>query len=164
MTRAPMKRAPVTRAKSNNDNRLRSGLALPLALMALVVVALMGAMVLDAALQDLRLARAGRAQITAQGLAESALAPQVEGATDSSWLRAAPGSVRQQKVAVGRDTITLTLLRLGGRFVRVSSAARSRVGGSRGDAGMVAYLLITGDSAGALRLQRVPGWWWAPDP
>ena len=142
----------------------RRGIALPLALTALLVVAMLGGMALDASLQDLRLARAGRAQVTAQGLAESALAPYLDALTDSAWLQAQPGSLRQLQSVVGRDTATVTLVRLGVRFVRASSTARSRVGASRGDAGIMAYLVILPDSGGRLRLQRLSGWWWAPDP
>lgn len=144
--------------------RARRGIALPLALGAVLVVAMLGAMALDAALQDLRLARAARAQVRAQGLAESLLAPLVEGRTDSSWLAAVPGTVRQQRTVTGGDTVTVTLMRLGGRLVRASGVARSRVGGSRGDSGVVLYLSITADSAGGLWHRRLPGWWWAPDP
>ena len=135
-----------------------------MALVALLVVAMLGAIALDASLQDLRLARGGRARVNALGLAESALSPQIDAPTDSAWLRALPGSVRQQRSVVGRDTVVVSLVRLGGRFVRASSAARSRVGGGRGDAGIVAFLFIVADTGGGLSLQRLPGWWWAPDP
>ncbi len=144
--------------------RARTGIALPIALAAVIVVAMLSAMALDAALQDLRLARSARAQAVAFGLVESGLSGVVDQPTDSTWLGSPPGSVQLRRTVVGSDTSTLTLTRLGGRLVRVSSTARSRAAGRRGDAGAALFLQIVADSGGGLRLRRLPGWWWAPDP
>jgi hypothetical protein len=144
----------------------RLGVALLLALVAVVVVSLVGSMALDAALQDLRLSRASRAQLAAAMRVDSVLATWRDAPIDSGWLRAATGSATTSRSAVNSDTLTLTIQRLGGQMLRVVASSRSRSGGRRGDAAASLLLLIVGDSAapGGLRLRRAPGWWWVPDP
>jgi hypothetical protein len=149
---------------TDRSARMRRGLALPIALVAVIVVSMFGTLVLDSVLQDLRLARAARAQLRAQGGVESGLAPLLGVAIDSAWLAAPLGSTRQERIATGADSLTVTLTRLGGRLVRASSSARSRLGRSRGDAAEVLFLSILRDSTGVLRLVGVRGWSRVPDP
>ena len=144
----------------------RRGFALPFAIFALLTVMMLVAVVLDAAVAELRTARGGLAAARASGAVQSALASVIDAPSDSSWLSSSIGTTRTTTTAAGGDSVTLTLQRLGARCSRVVVRAVSQAGGSRGAAGAVAFLDLIPDSAVAsgVRFSRLPGWWWVAVP
>lgn len=145
----------------------RAGFVLPLALFVVTIVALLASMLLQASLEDLRVARGEVAGARAQAAAESALADLLATAPDSVALGLARGAATTIDLAAGSETTKVAVQSLGGRLVRVTAAARVWSEGVRADAEHVAFLRIIPDSGGppgSLRYQRLPGWWWAPVP
>lgn len=138
-----------------------------MALLVLVVVALGAALLLDTALQGLRVARGGAAWSRAQSAVESALAATLASSVDSAGASLNPGVVRDSLWGVAGDSTFLRVQSLGGRLRRVVVRSTVAGGGARAIAGAVAYLRVEADSTPAgwrRRLRPVPGWWWAPLP
>jgi hypothetical protein len=147
--------------------RRRCGFALPLAILALIVLALLVALLLDGAVQQLRGSRGDVALARAQGAAESALADFLSAPVDSAFAVLPRGGVRPSLLIDSGDTVRVSVQALGGGLLRVVTTARTWSLGVRADAGTFALLRILTDSLAAppaLRFRRVPGLWWAPLP
>jgi Tfp pilus assembly protein PilX len=145
----------------------RHGFALPLALFMLTVIALLAALLLEGAVQDLRIARGDVAAARAQAAAESALSDALAVTPDSSVLTLPRGTISVAQMAAGPETTRVAVQILGNGLVRVATTARVWSGGARADAGNVGFLHVAPDPGGlpgTLRYQRLPGWWWAPIP
>ena len=156
-------RWPATPSASGRSR----GFALPLALLALVVLALVVALLLDGALQELRASRGDLALARAQAAGESAFADLLASPVDSAVVELPRGAARESVAAGGADTVRVTVQALGGGLVRAVFAARSWSGGVRADAGTLAWLRVapdTGPPPAALKYHRLPGWWWAQIP
>lgn len=145
----------------------RRGFVLPLSLFMLMVGALLVALLLDGAVQELRTSRGDLAAARAQAAAGTALADFFALGADSA-LRAAPrGSTATSTRASGAETTRVSLQALGGGLVRVTATARFWSAGVRADAAILGLARLTPDSAGrsgSLQLRRLPGWWWAQLP
>ena len=138
-----------------------------MALFALIVVALVVALLLDGALQELRSARGDVALARAQAASESALADLLWAPADSEFLTLARGAARESLDVGAGDTVRVTLQALGGGLARAVVASRSWAGGVRADATSLAWLRVlpdTGPPPRLLRFHRLPGWWWAQIP
>jgi hypothetical protein len=145
----------------------RGGFVLPLALFMLLVVALLAAVLLEGAVQELRTARGDVAGARAAAAAGSALTELLASAPDSALLNRPRGSLSTSIVIAGAETTSVTLGPLGGGMVRVVAAARVWSGGARADASALGFVRIVTDSAGppgSLRYRHLPGWWWAQLP
>lgn len=145
----------------------RAGFALPLALFTLTVTALIVALLLEGAVQELRNARGEIAAARAQAAAGTVLADLLASPPDSALLARPRGSVAYGSSAVGAETTSVALQSLGNSLFRVTAGARVWYGGVRGDAANAGFARIVADSAvspGSLRYRRLPGWWWAPLP
>lgn len=145
----------------------RRGFALPLTLFLLMVVGLLVGLLLDAGVQELRVARGGLVAVQAQAAAESAIAGIMASPADSGLLSASRGQARQSLIASARDTVRVTLQALGGGMVRVVAEARAWSGAIRADSRSISFLRVRADSgrgAVVLRLRPLPGWWWAQIP
>jgi hypothetical protein len=145
----------------------RPGIALPLALLVLVVVMLFAALLLDGALQEVRMARGGVAASRAQAALESTLAATLATPVDSAGALMAAGRSRDSAWVTAGDTLAVHVQSLGGTLRRVVARATIGAGSARAVAGAVAYLRVATDSngpGGGRRLRPVTGWWWAPIP
>jgi hypothetical protein len=145
--------------------RERRGFALALALLALIVLSMLVALVLDAAVQEMRVARGDLGAARAWAASETAVAALLASPADSALLAMPRGSAARYVRTSGGDTVVVTLQPLGGERLRAVVAVRSWAGGARADAGCVLFLRLvpdTGAHAGDLRMRRFPGWWWAP--
>ena len=145
----------------------RRGFVLPLALFMLTVIALLAALLLQAAVQELHIARGEVAGARAQAAAGSALADVLASTPDSAMLALPRGAVSAALSSTGADTTHLALQSLGNGVVRVAATARAWSGGVRADVWNVGFVRIVPDPSGppgALRFRRLPGWWWAPIP
>lgn len=152
---------------SHTRRRARPGFVLPLALFVVTVVALIASLLIEASVEDLRVARGDIAAARAQAAAESALADLLAAAPDSAAAGLPRGATGTSTVVAASETTKVAVQSLGGRLVRVTAGARVWSDGVRADAMQVAFLRIVSDSAGppgSLRYQRLPGWWWAPVP
>lgn len=146
---------------------LRRGFALPLALFALVVLAMLSAFLLDGALQEVRISRGDVALASAQAAAETGLADVLVAPADTSLSSTARGTLWQSVAAHGADTVRVTMRFLGGGLIQTITSARSWSLGVRADASTLALLRVQPDSApgsATLRFHRLPGWWWARVP
>ncbi len=147
--------------------RRRAAFALPLALIALVAVALLVAILLDAAVQDLRVGRGDLGGARADAVAETALADFLVAPAAAGFGSSPRGSITQRTVVVHADTADLTVQVLGGDMARVVVAGRAWTNGIRSDAASVAFVRAFPSGAGApppLYFRRIPGWWWTPAP
>lgn len=145
----------------------RRGFALPLALFMLTVIALLAALLLQGAVQELRIARGDVAGARAQAAAGTALSDALAVAPDSSILTLPRGGISLGLSGSGPETARVSIQALGGRVVRITATARAWSGGVRADAGNAGFARVVPDPlgpAGSLRYQRLPGWWWAPIP
>jgi hypothetical protein len=145
--------------------RDRRGFALALALLALIVISMLVALVLDAAVQEIRVARGDLGAARARAASETETAALLASTPDSALLAMPRGGATRQVRVSGGDTVTITVQALGGARLRAVVAARSWAGGVRADAGSVVFLRIATDTAAhgaGLRMRRFPGWWWAP--
>ena len=133
----------------------------------LMVTALLTALLLDAAIQELRIARGDVAVARAQAAAGTALADLLDSSPDSGQLTLPRGVVASSTAAAGAETTHVTLQSLGNGMLRVTASARNWTAGVRGDATNVGFARIVPDSSGSpgsLRYRRLPGWWWAQLP
>lgn len=133
----------------------------------MVVLALLVALLLDGAVQELRVARGDVALTRAQAAAESALADLLSTPADSDFLALPRGGSRESITVLAGDTVRVSVQSLGGGLARVVTAARSSSFGVRADATTLAWLRALPDSLAAprtLRFRRLPGWWWAQLP
>jgi Tfp pilus assembly protein PilX len=145
----------------------RGGFALPLALFMLMVIALLAAILLDGAVQELRIARGDLAGSRAQAASGSALADLLASRPDSAMLGRTRGAISGASSGTGAESTTVAVQSLGNGIMRATASARSWSGGVRGDATTVAFARIVADSAGppgTLRYRRLQGWWWAQIP
>ncbi len=145
----------------------RSGFVLPLALFMLLVIALLAAILLEGAVQELRTARGDVAGARAAAAAGSALTDLLASTPDSALLNRPRGSASTSIVVAGAETTSVTVEALGAGTVRVITAARVWSGGARADASALGFVRIITDSAGppgSLRYRHLPGWWWAQLP
>jgi len=145
----------------------RRGFALPLALFMLTVIALLAALLLQGAVQELRVARGDVAGARAQAAAGSALSDALAATPDSAILALPRGAISTTVIATGSDTARVAVQSLGHRVVRISTTARAWSGGVRADAGTLGFVRVVPNPLGppgGLRYERLPGWWWAPIP
>lgn len=145
----------------------RRGFVLPLALFMLLVIALLAAILLEGAVQDLRAARGDLAGARAAAAAGSALTDLLGSRPDSTILVRPRGAVSVSVAGAGPETTTVTQQSLGAGTLRVTAAARIWSGGAHADALLLGFMRIVTDSAGppgTLRYRHLPGWWWAPLP
>jgi hypothetical protein len=133
----------------------------------LTLIAMLAALLLEGAVQELRMARGDVAVARAQAAAGTALAAFLTPVADSGTLTRPRGwAVSTIAVAAG-ETTTVTVQSLGYGLLRVTAGARTWSGMQRGDAANVGFVRIVPDSAGppgSLRYRRLPGWWWAQLP
>jgi len=163
----PAFRDVARRAKHTALTHPRRGFALPLALLGLLVLALVVALLLDAALQELRASRGDAARVRAEAAGETAFSDLIAAPVDSAVLLLPRGAARESVLTSAGDTVSVTVQSLGGGLVRAAFAARSWAGGVRADAMTLAWLRVLPDSGpppAVLRYRRVPGWWWAQVP
>lgn len=145
----------------------RRGFVLPLALFMLMVMALFVALLLEGAVQELRIARGDVAGARAQAAAGTALSDFLASHPDSALLARPRGFFASGSSTAGADTTRVTLQSLGNGMLRVTASARVWSGGARGDAANLGFVRIVPDSSGSpgsLRYRRLPGWWWAQLP
>lgn len=145
----------------------RSGAALPLALFALVVIALLVSLILDGALQEFRSSSGDLASVRATASVERALALRLSLPADSATASMPPGGRWEGVTVRSGDTTTTVLQSLGGPLARLAVTSRSWHGGARADAGAVAFVRFEPDSAvtpAVYRVRPLPGWWWTPNP
>ena len=146
---------------------LRAGFILPLALFALTLIAMLAAVLLEGALQELRIARGDVAAARAQAAAGTTLAGFLSSAADSATLARPRGTAVSAISVSGAETTTVTVQSLGNGLLRVTAGARVWSGMQRGDAANFGFVRITRDSAGppgSLRYRRLPDWWWGQLP
>ncbi|MGH7653910.1 MAG: hypothetical protein ACREN6_04540 [Gemmatimonadaceae bacterium] len=145
----------------------RPGFVLPLALFMLTVLGLLGALLLEDSVAELRIARGEVAGARAEAAAGSALSDALGAIPDSAMLALPRGTVTPSIVVAGGDTTRVAVQALGGGLVRVVIEAWVWAGGVRADVSNVGWMRIVADSSGApgsLRYERLPGWWWAQNP
>ncbi len=133
----------------------------------LIAIALLAAILLDGAVQELRIARGDVAGSRAQAASGSALADLLASRPESALLARPRGAISTASIAAGAETTTVAVQSLGNGLIRMSASARIWSGGQRGDAASLGFVAIVPDSAGppgALRYRRLPGWWWAQLP
>jgi hypothetical protein len=146
---------------------VRRGFALPLALFMLTVIALLAALLLQGAVQELRIARGDIAEARAQAAAGSALSDALAATPDSAILALPRGATSIAVVATGAETTRVAVQALGHRVIRLTATARVWSGGVRADAGILGFVRVVPNPLGppgSLRYERLPGWWWAPIP
>lgn len=154
-------------ARPDQRGAARRGFALLLALFMLMLIALLAAVLLDGAVQELRIARGDVAGSRAQAASGSALADLLASRPDSALLARPRGAISTGLIASGAETTTVALQSLGNGLVRMTASARVWSGGVRGDAASIGFVRIVPDSAGplgTLRYRRLQGWWWAQLP
>jgi hypothetical protein len=147
-------------------HRRRSGVALPLALFALLTLALMISLLLDAAMQEYRASGGDFASVRASAAAERAMARWLAGSVDSAAASRPRGENAITRPS-GPDSVVLVVQSLGGSLARLTISARVWADGSRADAGAVALIRFDRDSATSpvrYRPRPLPGWWWASNP
>jgi Tfp pilus assembly protein PilX len=145
----------------------RRGFVLPLALFMLTVLGLLAALLLDASVAELRIARGEVAGARADAAAGSALSDALSVIPDSATFARPRGTLATLVVAAGAETTRVAVQALGGGLMRVTIEARVWSGGVRAEASNVGFMRILSDASGApgtLRYQRLPGWWWARNP
>jgi hypothetical protein len=145
----------------------RRGFVLPLALFTLTVTALLVALLLEGAVQELRVARGEVAAARAQAAAGTALADLLASAPDSGLLARPRGIVAYSSIVISAETTRVALQALGNRLFKLTAGARAWYGGVRGDAANTGFAQIVTDSTvspGSVRYRRLPGWWWAQLP
>jgi hypothetical protein len=145
----------------------RRGFVLPLSLFMVMVAAMLVAVLLDGALQELRTARGDLAAARAQAAAGTALTDFFGSLGDSALVAAPRGTVATITTGSGPDTIWVSIQVLGGSLFRVTATARAWAGAIRADASMLGFARVATDSsghAGARTFRRLPGWWWAQLP
>ncbi len=145
----------------------RRGFVLPLALFMLLAMALFVALLLEGAVQELRIARGDVAGARAQAAAGTALSDFLASHPDSALLARPRGFFASGSSTAGAETTRVTLQSLGNGMLRVTASARVWSGGARGDAANLGFVRIVPDSSGSpgsLRYRRLPGWWWAELP
>ena len=144
----------------------RSGFVLPLALLALTVLVIMAGALVEGGVHDVRLARDTSVGAAAELRLEGATAELLAVPPDSAVLSAPPGSVWRSETVTATDTVRTTLHSLGGSYVRAVLEVRFRSGARWAATGAILILRIAPDTAaaGALRLRRIPGRWWTPNP
>jgi hypothetical protein len=133
----------------------------------LLLIALLAAILLDGAVQELRIARGDLAESRAQAASGSALADLIASRPDSAVLARPRGAVSLASIAAGAETTTVAVQSLGSGLMRMTADARAWFGGVRGNAASVGFVRIVADSAGppgTLRYRRLKGWWWAQIP
>jgi hypothetical protein len=153
--------------RSPRGGNARAGFVLPLALFMLLVIALLAALLLEGAVQELRMSRGDMVAARAQAGAATAFSDLLASTPDSALLARPRGVVSFGTVAAGAETTTVTVQSLGSGLLRVITGARVWAGTTRGDATNVGFVRIVPDSAGtpgSLRYRRLPGWWWAQLP
>src|ERR1019366_5613880 len=125
----PRPRSPVNAAGSF----ARRGFVLPLALFMLMVMALLVALLLEGAVQELRIARGDVAGARAQAAAGTALADFFASHPDSALLARPRGFIASGSNTAGADTTRVTLQSLGNGTLRDPPGAfgpgASRAGG-----------------------------------
>ena len=147
-------------------NRRRRGVALPLALFALLTLALMISLLLDAAMQEYRTAGGDIAAVRASAAAERGLALFLGGTVDSA-LVALPRGGSVARMLPGADSVAVVVQSLGGALARLTISAHVWSDGARADAGAIAlvrYELDTTTAPAVFRPRPLPGWWWTPNP
>jgi Tfp pilus assembly protein PilX len=145
----------------------RPGFVLPLALLMLTIIALLAALLLQASIEDLRVARGEVAAARAQAMTESAMADMLAGTPDSAALALPRGTLTTTVTTAGADTTRVATQSLGAGIVRITVGARAWSDGVRADVSNVGFFHIVpgmAGSPGSLRYQRLPGWWWAQIP
>jgi len=133
----------------------------------LIVIAAVGAILLDGAVQELRIARGDVAGSRAQAASGSALADLLAARPDSALLARPRGAISTTSIAAGAETTTVVVQSLGGGLFRMAASARVWSGAVRGDAASLGFVRVVPDSAGppgTLRYRRLQGWWWAQLP
>jgi hypothetical protein len=133
----------------------------------LTVTALMATLLLEASVQELRIARGDVAGARAEAAAGTALADLLASRPDSAMLGTPRGAVAALSAISGTETTRVSIRSLGNGMLRVTASARAWSAGVRGDAAIVGFARIIPDPAGApgrLRYRTLPGWWWAPLP
>jgi hypothetical protein len=149
------------------SRKTRAGFVLPLALFMLTLIAMLAALLLGGAVQELRMARGDVAVARAQAAAGTALAAFISSAADSVQLARPRGSAVSTIAVAGAETTTVSVQSLGNGLLRVTAGARVWSGMQRGDAANLGLVRIVRDSAGppgSLRYRRLPDWWWAQLP
>jgi hypothetical protein len=149
------------------SRKTRAGFVLPLALFMLTLIAMLAALLLGGAVQELRMARGDVAVARAQAAAGTALAAFISLAADSVQLARPRGSAVSTIAVAGAETTTVSVQSLGNGLLRVTAGARVWSGMQRGDAANLGLVRIVRDSAGppgSLRYRRLPDWWWAQLP
>jgi hypothetical protein len=140
--------------------------ALPLALFALLTLALMISLLLDAAMQEYRAAGGEFASVRASAAAERGMALWLGGPVDSAVV-ALPRGGSAATTMPGPDSVTLVVQSLGGALAKLTVSARVWSDGVRADAGAVALVRFELDTTAApavFRPHPLPGWWWTPNP
>ena len=133
----------------------------------LLTMALLVALLLESAVQELRVARGDLAAARAQAAAGSAIADLLASAPDSALLALPRGATSAGTRAAGPETTRVSLQSLGAGIVRVTASSRYWVGGVSADAASLSWARIIPGSVGppgGLRFRRLPGWWWAQLP
>ena len=145
----------------------RRGIVLPLALVVLVAIALLAALMFDAAGEELRAARFDVGRVRTASAMEGALADLI-GTPGDSDLAAMPMGGAKRAIKVAGDVSTaVSMQAIGGSLLRLTVVASVTSGRVRARQGTVAFVRMVTDSTtgvGTTRLRPLAGWWRAPLP
>jgi Tfp pilus assembly protein PilX len=148
------------------DRLTRAGIAAPLAVIMLIAVALLGLLMMEGALNELRTGAAAVAESRVAARAESALAQALVQPLDTSALSRPPGSVLLEEASASPDSTILRIAALGQGLVRLTVRVSSGDRHLRVYAGRIALLGLRTDSAVPSQVRMVPikAHWWVASP
>lgn len=151
--------------RARNRRSRPDGFAVPLAVVLLVALALLTALVLEAALGEFKTDVALLEESRAAAAVEGALATALVQRLDSAALHRPPGTV-VARTFEAVDSVATTVQMLGSPLARVMASVVLRSSGVRAIAGRAAYVrlrVVPGNSA-ELALEPLTSFWWASTP
>jgi hypothetical protein len=140
---------------------------LPLALLVLLAIALLVAILMDIAVQELREGRGDLVSARAEAVVATALADFLAAPAAADFAAWPRGATSQSTTVIGADTAQIMVQALGGGLARVLVAGHAWMGGIRADAASMAFVrafVVGSGTPPPLRFRRIPGWWWTPIP
>ena len=145
----------------------RRGIVLPLALVVLIAVALLAALMFDAASEELRVARFDVGRVRAASAMDAVLADLIGSPGDSDLAAMQVGGAKRATIAAGDVSTAVTMQVLGGSLLRLTVVASVTSGRVRARQGTVAFVrMVTDSTTGVrtIRLRPLAGWWRSPLP
>jgi hypothetical protein len=145
----------------------RGGFAMPIAIAALITLALASSLMVDGAIGTMHAGSALFAESRVALLAESALASALVLRFDSTAVTTQAGATIASTLTVsGSDTTSVLVRSLGAGIAMVTATATSRRAGFRVLAGRMLYAVVSPASAPPFDAQliRLPSNWWVAFP